>query len=275
MTASNRTNPKKRSRYCLLGAVSGDVIGSVYEFAGLKEHDFPLFRGSSRFTDDSVLTLAVGDAILSGHEYGDCIREYALAYPLSGFGGFFRAWMHSADPRPYGSFGNGSAMRVSPVAWAFGSIEDVLLQAQRSAAVTHDHPEGIKGAQATALAIYMARTGESKESIKAQVASRFGYDLERTLDEIRPAYRFNETCQQTVPQAIIAFLEAGDFEDAVRNAISLGGDADTLAAIAGSIAEAYFGGVPEEIVTEVRKRIPPQFWDIIERFSKKYLGPVR
>ncbi len=274
-TTSDHSPSNSRSRYCLLGAVSGDVIGSVYEAAGIKEHDFPLFQAFSAFTDDSVLTLAVADAILSGREYGECLREYALAYPHRGYGGFFRAWMHSANPQPYNSLGNGSAMRVSAVGWAFDSPDHVLREAERSAVVTHNHPEGIKGAQATALAVYLARKGETKEAIKAQVAGRFGYDLDPCLDEIRPAYRFNVTCQQTVPQAIIAFLEARDFEDAVRNAISLGGDADTLAAITGSIAEAYFGDVPEEIVTEVRWRLPRGFWELIERFSEKYLGPRR
>jgi ADP-ribosylglycohydrolase len=179
--------------------------------------------------------------------------------------------MYSDDPKPYNSFGNGSAMRVSAVGWAFDTVEEVLLEAERSAAVTHNHPEGIKGAQATALSIFLARKGESKEKIKQEVVSRFGYDLDKPLDEIRPAYKFNETSQETVPQAIIAFLESKDFEDAIRKAISLGGDADTLAAITGSITEAYYGGVPEEIVEEVRKRVPARLWLVIEEFSQKYV----
>ncbi len=259
------------SRYCLLGAISGDVIGSVYEFAAWKKHDFPLFSPSSTFTDDSVLTLAVAEAILSGRPYGDLIRQYARLYPNSGFGGLFQRWMYAADAQPYGSYGNGSAMRVSAVGWAYENPERVLAGAEASAAVTHNHPEGIKGAQATALAVYMARRGAGKETIKAELSSRFGYDLERTLDEIRPTYIFDETCQETVPQAIIAFLEATDFEDAVRNAISLGGDADTLAAISGAIAEPYFGGVPDDIVQEVRLRMPAELWDVIESFSRKYV----
>lgn len=259
-----------RSQYCLLGAIAGDVVGSVYEFAGRKEHDFPLFSASSKCTDDSVLTIAVAEAILTGRDYGDCIRQFALRYPHSGFGGFFGRWMYSANPQPYGSYGNGSAMRVSAVGWAFDSVEEVLRQAEASAAVTHNHAEGIKGAQATALAVYMARTGASAESIGGEIQARFGYDLERTLDTIRPTYRFNETCQETVPEAIIAFLEAEDFEDAIRNAISLGGDADTLAAITGAIAEAYFGGVPDELADEVQRRVPSELWDVIERFSQKH-----
>lgn len=261
---------KKQVPSCLLGAIAGDVIGSVYEFAGQKEYEFPLFDKRSKFTDDSLLTIAVADAILHQRSYLECIREYALAYPHSGFGGYFRRWMHSDDPRPYNSFGNGSAMRVSAVGWAFDTLEEVLSEAEQSAAVTHNHLEGIKGAQATALCIYLARTGSSREEIKQQVQARFVYDLERSLDEIRPSYKFNETCQQTVPEAIIAFLESNDYEDAVRKAISLGGDADTLAAITGSIAEAYYGGVPAEIVDEVMKRLPVDLKSVVKEFGMKF-----
>jgi len=258
--------------YCLLGAVAGDVIGSVYEFSRQKRYDFPLFTPESQITDDSVLTLAVADAILSGRGYLDCIREYARTYPNSGYGGFFRSWMYSDDPKPYNSFGNGSAMRVSAVGWAFETAEEVLAEAERSAAVSHNHPEGIKGAQATALAVFLARKSASMNDIKREVVSRFGYDLETTLDEIRPTYEFNETCQKTVPQAIRAFLESENFEDAIRKAVSLGGDADTLAAITGAIAEARYGGVPAEIGAQVRPRIPEKLWRVIEDFNKKYGG---
>ena len=260
----------KRQRLCLLGALAGDMIGAPYEFEGMKSTDFPLFSVYSTLTDDSVLTLAVADAILNGRNYLEYIRKYALAYPNSGYGGSFRAWMYSKDPHPYNSFGNGSAMRVSAVGWAFDTIEDVLREAEASAAVTHNHPEGIKGAQATALSIFLARKGESKEQIKRDVATRFGYDLSRTIDEIRPTYEFNEICQETVPQAIIAFLESRDFEDAVRKAVSLGGDADTLGAITGSIAEAYYGGVPDHIGTEVQRRTPMELWAVVDRFSEKF-----
>ncbi len=255
---------------CLLGAVSGDVIGSVYEFSRQKEYRFPLFGRGSRMTDDSVLTIAVAEAILRKRGYGECIREYALAYPDHSYGGRFRAWMFSADSQPYHSFGNGSAMRVSAVGWAFDSVNEVLREAEGSAAVTHNHPEGIKGAQAAALSVYLARKGADKGEIKREIQTRFGYDLDRTLDEIRPSYEFNEICQETVPQAILAFLESDDFEDAIRKAVSLGGDADTLAAITGAIAEAYFGGVPADIVAEVRKRIPLELWTVIEAFGEKY-----
>ena len=257
---------------CLLGAVSGDVIGSVYEFASEKRYDFPLFTERSRITDDSVLTLAIADSILSGRSYLECVREYALAYPGMGYGGFFRAWMHADDPRPYRSYGNGSAMRVSAVGWAFNETDEVLTQARNSAEITHDHPEGIKGAQAAALAVFLARTGETKATIKGEIAGRFGYDLEHRLEDIRPTYRFNETCQGTVPQAVMAFLESESFEDAVRKAVSLGGDADTLGAITGSVAEAFYGGVPAKIVEEVRPRVPAKLWDVIERFSASYAG---
>jgi ADP-ribosylglycohydrolase len=260
------------SSLCLLGALAGDVIGSVYEFNPIKHTHFELFTPSSRITDDSVLTLAVADAILSGKSYLECIHQYAQAYPNCGYGGFFRQWINADDPQPYNSFGNGSAMRVSPVGWAFDNIDNVLHEAEASAAVTHNHPEGIKGAQAVALAIFRARTGASKDEIRQEITARFGYDLFPALKDIRPSYQFDETCQGTVPPAIIAFLESDDFEDAIRKSISLGGDADTLAAITGSIAEAYYGGVPEEIATQVRDRLPIELWNVVEKFSQKVLG---
>jgi ADP-ribosylglycohydrolase len=270
---TNNTGNKSTSP-CLLGALAGDIIGSVYEYSAQKSTDFLLFCEDSELTDDSILTLAVADAILNNRSYLECIRKYALEYPNSGYGGMFRQWMHAANPQPYNSFGNGSAMRVSPVGWAFDTIEDVLREAEQSAAVTHNHPEGIKGAQAIALSIFLARKGESKEKIKQEVVSRFGYNLDETIDELRPIYEFNETCQETVPQAIIAFLESEDFEDAIRKAISLGGDADTLAAITGSIAEAYYGGIPEEIAIEVKQRTPQELWDVVEQFSEKFAAHV-
>ena len=272
MPVSNSSMQKDSTPFCLLGAVAGDVIGSVYEFSRQKKYDFPLFSDSSNITDDSILTIAVADAILLKRNYQDSIQEYSRKYPnpMGGYGARFHQWVYSNDPKPYNSFGNGSAMRVSAVGWAFNNVEDVLFEAELSAATTHNHPEGIKGAQATALAVFLARIGKSKENIKQEIVSRFGYDLDRMLDEIRPTYEFNEFCQETVPEAIIAFLESENYEDAIRKAISLGGDADTLAAITGAIAEAYYGGVPTEIVTEVRKRIPDALWDVIEKFGRKY-----
>jgi ADP-ribosylglycohydrolase len=263
-------NVGKSAPICLLGALAGDVIGSVYEYNAPKSTEFELFAPYSHITDDSVLTIAVADAILNQRSYLDCIREYALKYPHSGYGGFFKRWMNSGQPQPYNSFGNGSAMRVSPVGWAFDTVEETLRQAKASAEITHNHPEGIKGAQAVALAIFSSRNGANKEQIRSEITKRFGYDLSFTLDEIRPTYHFDETCQRTVPPAIVAILKSNDFEDAVRNAVSLGGDADTLAAIAGSIAEAYYGGVPEKIVTEVRHRVPEALWIIVEAFGRKY-----
>ena len=260
----------KSAPICLLGAVTGDVIGSVYEYNAPKSTDFELFTPYSHVTDDSVLTIAIADAIVNQRTYLDCVREYALNYPESGYGGYFRQWMYSENPQPYNSFGNGSAMRVSPVGWAFNTPEETLRQAKASAMITHNHPEGIKGAQVVALSIFSARNGATKDQIRSEITKRFGYDLSFTLDDIRPTYRFDETCQKTVPPAVVAFLESNDFESAIRNAISLGGDADTLAAITGSIAEAFYGGVPEEIVTEVRQRVPDALWVVIEAFGKKY-----
>ena len=253
----------------LLGAVAGDMIGSVHEFRPHKSTQFELFTPHCSFTDDSVLTLAVADAIANHKTYLECIRAYPKKYPGRGYGSNFWGWVISDLTEPYNSFGNGSAMRVSPVAWAFNTPKKVLLEAERSAEVTHNHPEGIKGAQAVALAIFLARKGKSKDDIRSEINERFHYDLTGSLDEIRPYYHFDETCQGSVPQAIIAFLESNSFEDAVRKAVSLGGDADTQGAITGSIAEAFYGGVPEEIVTQVRKRLPPELWQLIEEFNQK------
>ncbi|MDX9905568.1 MAG: ADP-ribosylglycohydrolase family protein [Bacteroidales bacterium] len=254
----------------ILGAVTGDIIGSVFEWDNVKTTDFPLFTSRTDFTDDSVLTIATMDSILSGIDYTRAYQSYARQYPGRGYGGFFSSWIHVPDPRPYNSFGNGSAMRVSPVGWAYDNLDEVLYQAKRSAEVTHNHPEGIKGAQATAVAVFMARKGSGKGDIKKYVQETFGYDLERSLDDIRPVYRFNETCQGTVPEAIIAFLESKDYEDAIRLAISLGGDSDTLACITGGIAEAFYGEIPEWIVKKVLQILPDELVAVIEIFSKKY-----
>jgi ADP-ribosylglycohydrolase len=260
---------------CLLGALTGDVVGSIYEYAiNFKEMEFPLFSPRCFSTDDTILTVAVADAILDQQNYGKAILEYARRYPTADFGGRFRGWMNSANPVPYNSLGNGSAMRASPVGWAYNTVEDVLIQAEASASPTHNHPEGIKGAQATALAVLLARSGASKEVIRREISDRFHYDLSRTLDQIRPFYHFNETCPGTVPEAILAFLESNDFEDAIRKAISLGGDADTLAAITGSIAEAAYG-VPDWIAAEVQSRIPSELWKVVVLFSQKYASQSR
>jgi ADP-ribosylglycohydrolase len=273
MITENSSAQKSHVPLCLLGAVSGDVIGSVYEFSRQKAYDFSLFSQDSKVTDDSILTLAIADAILHDRNYLAFIRRYAQAYPDRGYGGFFRKWMYSTDPQPYNSFGNGSAMRVSAVGWAFDNVEQVLLEAERSAAITHNHPEGIKGAQTTALCVLLSRKSASKAAIRQEVLSRFGYNLDRTVNQIRLTYEFTEACQETVPEAIVAFLESESYEDAIRKAISLGGDADTLAAITGAIAEAYYGGVPTVIIAEVKKRVPADLWTVIEKFSERYALP--
>jgi ADP-ribosylglycohydrolase len=199
------------------------------------------------------------------------MQEYGNRYPTAGYGGMFKGWLRSEDPRPYNSWGNGSAMRVSPVGWAFGTLEETLEAAKRSAEITHNHPEGIKGAQATAACIYLARTGKSKQEIKEYVESTFGYNLSRTCDEIRPVYQFDGSCQGTVPESIIAFLESDDYESAIRLTVSLGGDSDTMGAITGAIAEAYYGGVPEHIKVEVVKRLPDKFIDVMNRFYQRFV----
>lgn len=253
----------------LLGAIAGDVIGSVYEANPVKQLDFRLFYGYSIFTDDTVLTLAVADWLLSKVNLAETLQRYGRKYAYAGYGGSFRKWMMSPNPQPYNSWGNGSAMRVSPVGWFFETLDETLAVAKESAEVTHNHPEGIKGAQAVAASIYLARTGKPKQEIKDYVIDTFGYDLNRTCDEIRPDYPFEVSCQASVPEAIIAFLDSTDFESTIRLAVSLGGDSDTQACIAGSIAEAFYGGVPEPIVIEVLKRLPQELKDVLMRFGSK------
>lgn len=259
----------------MLGAIAGDVIGSVYEHDNRKSTRFPLFGPRSRFTDDSVLTTATADAILTGTAYGATYREWYRAYPDRGYGAGFRRWAASDTDRAYGSLGNGSAMRVSPVGWAFPTLERVCVEARRSAAPTHDHPEGIKGAQAVAAAIFLARTGAGKEAVRDHLTRTFGYRFDRPLDEIRPGYRFDVTCPGSVPEAITAFLESEDWEDAVRLAVSLGGDSDTIACIAGAVAEAFYGAVPEPIAGEVFRRLEPRISDVVRRFRTRFVtaGP--
>ena len=254
----------------MIGALAGDIIGSVYEFHPHKAKDFPLFGPGCEFTDDSVLTVAVAQAILTDGDYRAKVMGFGRRYPNAGYGSGFRKWLHIQDPKPYYSFGNGSAMRVSPVGFAFTTVDNVLREAARTAEFTHNHPEGIKGAQATALAVFLARTAHDKELIRKEIASRFDYDLGRTVAEIRPYYGFEETCQRTVPEAIIAFLESESYEDAVRNAVSLGGDADTLACITGGIAEAFYGPVPSDIRQQVREALTPELWGITRQFCDRY-----
>ena len=260
----------------MYGAILGDIIGSPFEFdRGDKTKDFKLFSRRSHFTDDSVMTLAVCEALLkvgqdaTVKEIEDTVissmQSWGRRYPHEGYGGYFRRWLTARHPEPYNSFGNGSAMRVSAAGWLYDSLEKTRVVAKATANVTHNHPEGIKGAEATASAIFMARNGSSKEEIKKYIENEFHYDLNRTLDEIRPSFHMDETCQKTVPEAIIAFLEARDFEDAIRNAVSLGGDTDTLGAITGSIAEAYFG-ISETLISECRNRINKDMRDVVDAF---------
>lgn len=266
----------------MIGAFIGDFVGSPYEFdAGLsKEYlahlDFPLFSKISRLTDDTVMTIAVGEAVMNGRndpnlterEVAKCMQLWGAKYPHAGYGGRFRDWLKTEPPQSYNSYGNGSAMRVSSVGWLYDTIEDVLEYAKITAAVTHNHEEGIKGAQAVAAAIFLARTGHSKEEIKQYIEENFYYDLNRTIDEIRPGYGFDETCQGSVPESIIAFLESTSFEDAVRRAVSLDGDADTQGAIAGSIAEAFYG-IPEDLKVQIKGKLPSDMRTVLLRFNKE------
>ena len=254
----------------MLGAIAGDIIGSIHEFAATKSTDFPLFVEGCRFTDDTVLAVAVADCLLNGREYVDAFHEYFHAYPDAGYGFRFYHWAHRGDRRPYNSWGNGSAMRAPAIGYAFDSLDDVVAHAARSAEVTHDHPEGIKGAQATAAAVFMARSGDTKETIKRSVAHMFGYDLTPRLDDVRPTYRFDESCQGTVPPALIAFFESTDYEDAVRKAISLGGDADTLACITGAVAEAHYGGVPPAIAARALGLLDDRLRGIVQQFCERF-----
>ena len=254
----------------IIGAVAGDIIGSVHEGHNLKSMDFDLFDLASDFTDDSVLTLATMDVLLNKTNYAEKYQLYGKKYPLRGYGGHFQSWIDSKNPEPYNSFGNGSAMRASPIGWYCNSIDDVMIEAQKSAEVTHNHPEGIKGAQAVAVAVFMARTGKNKNEIKKTIMEIFNYDLNRKIDKIRPKYDFDVSCQGSVPEAIIAFLESTDFENAIRLAISLGGDSDTIACITGGIAEAYYQTIPENIIQNVLDILPTELVDVIYYFSLKY-----
>jgi ADP-ribosylglycohydrolase len=249
----------------MIGGIAGDIIGSVYEGRKASSYDFPLFTPLNRFTDDSVMTLAVADALLDGVPYKDRLLELGRRHPQAGYGGGFRRWLEADDPKPYHSYGNGSAMRVGAVPWFFTDTDEVLREARRSAEPTHDHPEGIKGAQATALAIRMALDGRGKPEIRRRIEDSFGYDLSQSCEAIRAHYGFDVSCQGTVPPAIVAFLESRDYEDAVRGAVYLGGDSDTLACITGSIAEAFYGGVPASVAREVVKRLPVDLLAILMR----------
>ena len=256
----------------IIGAIAGDVIGSAYEFNPTRDHDFELFTPKSSFTDDTVLTMAnalwlIDDEQHTHERLVEIMLDLCRRYPNRGYGGRFANWICDKDPQPYNSYGNGSAMRVSPVGYYAQSLEEALALAKVSAEVTHNHPEGIKGAQATAAAIFLARRGKSKQEIRDYVAQTFDYDLSRTLDEIRPTFTFDETCQRTVPEAITCFMEGKDYEDVVRLAVALAGDADTIAAIAGSISSAV-NEVPNEISQPVIARLSEDFCTTLLRFNE-------
>lgn len=260
----------------MYGALLGDMIGAPYEFdRGDKTKEFPLFCKYSHFTDDSVMTIAVAEALLDFRFREDedikaglveSMRKWGKKYPDAGYGRKFYHWLRARHPEPYGSYGNGSAMRVSSAGWLFDTLAETRHMARLTAEVTHNHPEGIKGAEATASAIFLARTGHGKDEIRDYIVREFGYDLSRTCDQIRPGYYHNESCQKTVPEAITAFLEGTDFEDVIRTAVSLGGDCDTLTCIAGSIAEAFYG-VPAILAAECKSRLPEDMLYILGRFD--------
>lgn len=251
----------------MIGAIAGDIIGSVYEFSPIKTKEFPLFRPACRFTDDTVLTVAVADALMTGGDFRSALIDWGRRYPKAGYGREFMKWLASPDPAPYGSGGNGSAMRVSPVGRLGGTEPEVLRLAAGSARPTHDHPDGIRGAEAVALAVFLARSGESRALIRSRLEERFGYDLGRTVDEVRSGYRFDPSCSGSVPEAIVAFLGSESWEDAVRNAVSLGGDSDTQACIAGAVAEAYYGGVPDGVRERVLEMLPREMRRIVTLFE--------
>ena len=265
----------------MFGALLGDMIGAPYEFdRGKKTKDFPLFSARTEYTDDSVMTVAVAEALMDSLGQSDdstraalvdCMQKWGRRYPDAGYGCMFYEWLRDRHPEPYGSYGNGSAMRVSSAGWLYPTLEETRHMARLTAEVSHNHPEGIKGAEATAAAIFLARTGHSKEAIRQYTVDSFGYDLSRTCDEIRPTYHHVETCQKTVPEAITAFLEGTSFEDVIRTAVSLGGDCDTLTCIAGGIAEAFYG-IPEDMREQGLRRTPPDFQAVLQRFRKLLAG---
>ncbi len=251
----------------MLGAIVGDIVGSIYECKTIRTKDFELFTSESRFTDDTVLTVAIAETILNDSDYTQSLKQYFHRYPKAGYGGRFITWVLADKVEPYNSFGNGSAMRVSPIAYAFDDLETVLREAERSAAVTHNHPEGIKGAQAIAAAIFMARKNHNKSEIKSLIEQKFAYNLSLDLNSVEPA---GVSCQSSVPQAIIAFLASTDFEDSIRNAVFIGGDSDTLACMAGSIAEAFYGGVPEAIAQPALLKLDDFLRSVTTEFMSKY-----
>jgi ADP-ribosylglycohydrolase len=256
----------------MIGAIAGDIIGSIFEFNNNRTKDFELFSPRSSYTDDSILTIALADSIMTGTPYVENLKSFFHLYPDGGYGGGFYTWAQSADSSPYNSWGNGAAMRISPAGFAYDDMETVLKKAKEFTEITHNHPEGIKGGQATAAAIFLARTGNSKTQIKDYIEKQFHYDLSKHVDQIRPTYEFNESSQDTVPQALRAFIDSADFEDAIRTAVSLGGDSDTLACITGGVAQAFYGGVPEPIQRNVYSTLDDRLARITREFMQRYCG---
>ncbi|MEL7107695.1 MAG: ADP-ribosylglycohydrolase family protein [Pseudomonadota bacterium] len=255
----------------MLGAICGDIIGSVYEHENLKSKDFPLFQRACAFTDDTVLSCAVADSLIHDRPFGANIKRFYHWYPKAGYGFMFSKWAQSENEPAYNSYGNGSAMRVSPIAWVYETLDDVLNAAEKTAEVTHNHPEGIKGAKLVAGAAFLARSGGAKADIDA-LARSFEYDMDRRLDEIRPDYHFKATCQESVPEAVIAFLESDSFEDAIRNAVSIGGDSDTIACMTGSIAEPFYGGVPADIREQTLSFLDERLCGVFSLFEDKFMA---
>lgn len=256
----------------MIGSVIGDIAGSTYEFIQCKDYDFDLFPINSTFTDDSILTVATCEVLLKHGDYAKAYHAYGNRFPnpMGGYGMRFANWLTMRHPVPYDSYGNGSAMRAGPIGVAFSTVEDVLVAAEASAKVTHSHAEGIKGAQATALAVHLAFTGKDKEFIRNEVAHRFQYDLFRSASEVRKHYVYNESCQGTVPEAIIAFLDSKDYESAIRLSISMGGDADTMGCITGGIAHAYYRSIPDDFIERARAILPADFTQILADFHQTH-----
>jgi len=259
----------------MLGSIIGDIIGSIWEGRQSKSKDVELFCEYNTFTDDSALTLAIAEAILEKTDYQSEIIKYYMRYPDAGYGHLFKEWAKSDKPKPYNSYGNGSAMRVSPIGFAFNDLDTVLAEAKKSAEMTHNSPDGIAGAKAIALAILMARQGESKERIRAQVGKRFRFEIDDSVEELKQFNTENwevigSSTRDSVPVALLCFLDSTDYEDTIRNALYLGGDTDTIACMAGGIAQAYYKEIPEWIVTESRNRLNDEQLAIVDRFNQKY-----
>ena len=253
----------------MFGAIAGDIIGSRFERFNIKSEKFELFSPDSCFTDDTVMTVAIADSLLTGEDYADSMRKWGQHYPNCGFGPRFELWLNNSTFGPTDSCGNGAAMRVSPIGFFFNTLEEVLVEAERSALASHNHPEAVKGAQAIAASVYLTKNGTSKHELRKYIGEKFGYNLDQTVESIRPHYHLDSTCQGTVPQAIIAFLDSHNFEDVIRKAISLGGDSDTIACMAGAIAQAYYQEIPASIVGETRKLLPKEILEVIDNFSLK------